>query len=91
LNRILTGYLCEDPQSLKRTGKLLYQLYLVRSDYSGNPAIKKKPLLTNVERLTFTTLSPGVLQIRADIYEQKSSYTILTAVRTRNVFADSDL
>ena len=90
MNRILTAYLSKNAADSAAAGRDLYDLYLYRKDFSGPPPIQQK-MLSRVERLTFTGLSPGLLQINLDLHEQGKTYTLLTAVRTRNILTEGRL
>lgn len=91
LNQVLVGYLEENARSSAVAGHKIYDLFLDRTGWGEEPRVRRKRLLDNVERLTVTTLSPGLLQIHADFYEAGRTYAFLTTVRTRNINSDADL
>lgn len=90
LNKILTAYLVKNAADSAAAGRDLFDLYLHRKDVSGGPATQVK-MLSKVERLTFTALSSGLLQINLDLHEQGKTYALLTAVRTRNILTEGRL
>lgn len=91
-NLILTGYVARDDAASLRAGRDIYQLYFHRHDYTPgtNPALQRK-VLDGIERVSFTTLSPGVLQIHLTLHELGKSYSLLTTVRARNVLSEGEL
>lgn len=89
LNRILVGYLVKNDRASQSAGRDLFDFILVRKGFDRPP--DRKTVLSGVERLLFTSFSPGVIQIHADLHEAERSYSFLTAVRSRNVYADADL
>lgn len=92
VNRILTGYVARDAAASQAAGRDLYRLYLHRHEYEPAPdPAKQRKVLEGIERASFTTLSPAVLQIHLTLHEQGKSYTLLTTVRARNVHTEAEL
>lgn len=91
LNHIVVTYLVKNEPDSARAGCPLYDCYLVRHDYEGRGLPSRRRLFSSVEKLTFTTLSAGLLQIRLDLHDQGKSFALLTAVRLRNVYLDGGL
>lgn len=91
LNQVMVGYLEENARASTAAGRKIYDFFLNRTSWNGEPADRRRRLFDNVERLTVTTLSPGLLQIHADFHEQGRTYAFLTTVRTRNINSDADL
>lgn len=90
-NQIMVGY--SAPQLAPPPGQTvpLEDLYIHR--YSYDPAVpgEQVKILENLKRITFTTLSPGALQIHATLSEQGKEYTLLTTIRTRNILSEGEL
>jgi hypothetical protein len=92
LNQILVGYQVQNAADSASAGRPLFDLLLYRYDYGATPPAKAQvKILTRVERLTFTTLSPGLLQLNLDLNDQGKTYTMLTAIRLRNVLTEANL
>lgn len=91
-NLILTGYVARDDAASQSAGRDIYQLYFHRHDYTpgANPALQRK-VLDGIERISFTTLSPGALQVHMTLHELDKSYSLLTTVRARNVLSEGEL
>lgn len=90
LNQMLTVYLTSDAAASRAAGSPLYQLWLHRREPDAAPGTGRM-VLGGVERATFTRLSSGVLQLRLDLREQGRTYSMLTAIRARNVLQEGDL
>lgn len=90
VNRILTAYLVRNGADSSAAGRDLYDLWVHRKDYPPEPSTQVR-LLGHVERLTFTTLSPGLLQIHLELNEAGKTYSLLTAVRSRNILTEGRL
>jgi hypothetical protein len=91
LNQIMVGYLEENAKATAKAGRKIHDFFLDRTGWGEPKRDRRKLLFDNVERLTVTTLSPGLLQIHADFHEQGRTYAFLTTVRTRNINSDADL
>lgn len=94
LNQFLVGYVAPKAGAAGGGGTdpALQELYLYRHDYDhDDPARQQRKVLDGVERITFTTLSPGVLQIHMTLWDQGRDYTLLTTVRARNILAEGEL
>jgi type II secretory pathway pseudopilin PulG len=91
VNRIMTAYLVKNAADSTTAGKDIFDLYVHTKDFTPGKAPTNTKVLSNLERLTFTSLSPGLLQIHADLHEQGKTYALLTAVRTRNILAEGRL
>lgn len=90
INRILTAYLVKNAADSAAAGRDLYDLWVHRKDYPPEPSTQVR-MLTRVERLTFTTLSPGLIQIHLDLNEAGKTYSLLTSVRSRNILTEGKL
>ena len=90
LNRVMTAYQVKNDADSLAAGKDLFDLYIHRKDFSGAPVSQIK-MLTRIERLTFTSLSPGLLQINLELNDSGKTYALLTAVRTRNILTEGRL
>lgn len=88
-NCIVTAYLARNDADSTTAGRDIYDLYLNRKDFAG-PSSQRK-MLTHVERVTFTALSPGLIQVHLDVNESGKSYAMLTAVRCRNILGEGRL
>jgi hypothetical protein len=92
LNHILVAYQVQNPADSAAAKKPLYDLYLYRYTYGATPPVQSQSkLLSAIERLTFTNLSPGLIQLNLDLNEQGKNYTLLTAIRLRNVLTEGKL
>jgi hypothetical protein len=92
LNQLLLCYTRKNDLDSKRAGRPLHDLYMYRYDYGATPPAGCGWLvLSHLERVAFTSLSSGLIQIHLDFYENGRSYPVLTAVRTRNIYAESVL
>jgi len=92
LNRILSVYIVKNEADSATAGLDLFDLVLNRFDYGQSASgTHRRVIASGVERLTFTTLSPAVLQIHMMVRESKKSYTLLTTVRTRNILTEGRL
>jgi hypothetical protein len=92
LNRILLVYCVKNDAQSQRAGRDLFDLYLYRYDHGERPPeANQRFLLGSVERVAFTALSSGVVQIHLDLHEQGKSFPFLTAVRSRNIQTEADL
>lgn len=91
LNEIVTGYQEQDMQGSTRAGRPLYHFYLHRYDPSDPSASKRDLLVSKIERLTFTSRSPGLLQVHMRLFEAGKSYALLTTVRARGVLSEAQL
>lgn len=89
-NRIMTAYMVKNAADSAGAGRDIFDLFVHKKDFGTLPPEQRK-VLSQVERLTFTSLSPGLLQIHADLHEQGKTYALLTAVRTRNILAEGRL
>ena len=89
-NGILTAYLVKNAADSAAAGIDLYDMYVDHKGFGPDPTTRQK-MLSRVERLTFTALSPGLLQIHLDLHEQDKSYALLTAVRCRNILSEGRL
>jgi hypothetical protein len=92
LNQILTGYIARNDDASDRAGRDIFDLHLHRHDVGkARPPSRHTRLLPGIERLSFTALSSGVIQIHMTLHEQGKSYTLLTTVRARNVLMEGEL
>lgn len=92
LNRILVIYPAKNNAASTAAGRNIYDLYLYRHDYGTTPPVQaQRRMIEGLERVAFTTLSPGVVQIHLQLHEAGKSYTLLTAVRTRNILMEGKL
>jgi len=89
-NGILLAYLVKNPTDSAAAGIDLYDMYVNHKGF-GTVASTQNKMLSRVERLTFTALSPGLLQIHLDLHEQDKTYALLTAVRCRNILSEGRL
>jgi len=63
----------------------LYELWRYTDDPSLPRGRRREKLLSNVKRLRFTSTSEGILQMNLTLIEDGHEYSILTAVRLRNL------
>jgi hypothetical protein len=92
LNQILVAYQVQNAADSAAAKKPLYDLFVYRYNYGATPAAKNQvKLLSSIQRLTFTTLSPGLIQLNLDLNEQGKNYTLLTAIRLRNILTEGRL
>lgn len=91
LNEIVTGYQEQDTAASTRAGRPLYQFYLHRYDPSNPSASKRDLMVSKIERLTFTSRSPGLLQVHMRLFDGGKSYALLTTVRARGVLSEAQL
>lgn len=90
VNNIITAYLVKNDADSLAAGRDLYDLWL-HTKPTGTGTQSQKKMLSKIERLTFTALSSGLLQINLDLHEQGKTYALLTAVRTRNILTEGRL
>lgn len=90
-NEIHTAYQEEDSVATVKAGRKIYRLVLYRH-HPVDPAVSSREvLIENVERLTFTSRSPGLLQVHLKLHEAGRSYTLLTTVRARGIPSEGQL
>lgn len=88
-NCVVTVYSVKNAADSTAAGKDIFDVYLHRKRFTKPD--EQKRILTKVERLTFTALSPGLLQVHLDLNEGGKTYSLLTAVRTRNILSEGKL
>lgn len=88
-NCVLTVFSVKNAADSAAAGKDIFDVYLNRKRFTQPD--EQRRLLSRVERLAFTSLSPGLLQIHLDLFEGGKTYSLLTAVRTRNILAEGRL
>lgn len=84
-NQIMVGY------SAPGSAAPLEDLYIARHPYDPAVPVEQVKILEGLKRISFTTLSPGALQIHATLSEQGKEYSLLTTIRTRNILAEGEL
>lgn len=72
-------------------GRDVCDLFVCHEDPGLPPERRTRRLLSRVERLGFTALGSGAIQIRLDIREQGRSCPILTTIRARNIALEGSL
>jgi hypothetical protein len=90
-NQILLAYQAQDSAASLKAGIPLYVLYLVECDLDAPDQATQRRLIGNIKRLSFTTITPGVLQVHLDLFEEGRTYSLLTSVRCRNLHVETSL
>ena len=88
-NCIVTVFSVKNDADSTAAGKDIFDVFLNRKQFTKPD--EQRRMLSHVERLTFTALSPGLLQIHLDLNEAGKTYSLLTAVRARNILAEGRL
>jgi hypothetical protein len=92
LNELLLVYPVLDEAATRSSGRPLYDLYLHRTDPSAQPlATRQRLLIRGVERIAFTSLSSGALQVHINIHRDGRVYSLLTTIRMGNIASEAAL